>query len=88
MGQLMYRGGVFCLEIIMEYNKLCKMINDILPEAKKILPEDCLANDLGLCSFDMMMLIFQLEKECGHQISISDIKKDMTVKELFELVCI
>lgn len=78
----------FLLGIIMEYNKLCKIINNILSGNKKILPEDCLMKDLGLCSFDMMILIFQLEEECGYQLCISDIKKDMTVKELYELVCI
>lgn len=71
----------------MEYDKLCEIINDILPEKKKISPEDYIVKDLGLCSFDIMVLIFQLEEEFGHQVRISDVKKDMMIKELFELVC-
>lgn len=70
----------------MEYNQFCTMISNILPEPKKILPENCLSSDLGLCSFDMMILIFQIEEACGHQVVVSSIKQDITVKELYELI--
>ncbi len=70
----------------MEFNELCMIINNILPESKDIIPESCLSSDLGLCSFDIMALIYQIEKICGHEISVSAIKKDMTVKELCKLI--
>lgn len=71
----------------MEFKQLCDMINNILPKSKSIFPESRLSSDLGLCSFDMMLLIFQIEEICGHKISVSAIKKDMNVKELYKLIC-
>lgn len=70
----------------MDYTKFLSILQNICPEAEKILPENRLVSDLGLCSFDMMMLLFQLENECGYQIYISTIKQDITVKELFDLI--
>lgn len=70
----------------MEFEQLCDMINDILPKSKNIFPESRLSSDLGLCSFDMMLLVFQIEGICGHKISVSTIKKDMNVKELYRLI--
>lgn len=47
---------------------------------------DHLATDLGLCSFDMMVMIVEIENICGHEINTALIKKDMTVNELLSLV--
>lgn len=62
------------------------MLQNLLPEVKEILPTHRLACDLGLCSFDMMMLLFQIESDCGCQVDVSTIKQDITVEELFELI--
>lgn len=71
----------------MEYEKFCSLINDLLPEEQEILPNKHLSSDLGICSFDMMMLIFQIEELSGRKVEISAIKKDMMVKDFFELFC-
>lgn len=69
----------------MEYEKFCSLIHDLLPEEQEILPDKHLSSDLGICSFDMMMLIFQIEELSEHKVEISEIKKDMTVRDFFGL---
>ena len=78
--------GVFYQVIIMDYTKFLSIIQNILPATKDILPTSRLSGDLGLCSFDMMMLLFQLERVCGCQVDVSSVKQDITVNELFELI--
>ena len=65
----------------MEYEKFCSLINDLLPEEQEILPNKHLSSDLGICSFDM------IEELSGRKVEISAIKKDMMVKDFFELFC-
>ncbi|MCM1060671.1 MAG: hypothetical protein NC452_10285 [Eubacterium sp.] len=70
----------------MGFDKLCSMISNISSKSEEIFPESRLSSDLGLCSFDIMMLIFQIEEICGNKVCIFSIKKDMTVKELYDLI--
>ena len=71
----------------MKYEQFCTLINDVFPEKKEILPENCLASDLGLCSFDLMMLICLIEKNNGNNVNLSLLRNDMTVREFYEQVC-
>ena len=50
----------------MKYQQLCTVLRDYLVEEKEIFPEDRLSADLGLCSFDMMVIIERIEElnEC------------------------
>ena len=70
----------------MDYQCLCEIINNIIPVSKTITPDSKLASDLGLCSFDMMLLLFNIEERAGVQINISNLKKNMTVKELLNVI--
>lgn len=70
----------------MDYNVFCKIIAENLSTIRTIQANDRLASDLGLCSFDLMVLLFNLEQTIGHQIDASSMKKDITVKELFDLI--
>lgn len=70
----------------MNYKQLCAIITDILPKQKEISSESRLSSDLGLCSFDMMLLIFRVEEASGIQIDASSLKKDITVEELLNIV--
>lgn len=70
----------------MEFKQLCTIISGVLQEERMILPTDRLAEDLCLCSFDMMVIIAQIEEEYGCQLDVASVKKDMTVQELFSVV--
>lgn len=70
----------------MNYMQLCKIIMDTIPVTKEIFPDSRLSSDLGLCSFDMMLLLFQIEKIIGTQVDLSLLKNDMTVSEMLNIL--
>lgn len=70
----------------MGFEQLCTIILGVLQEERIILPNDRLTEDLCLCSFDMMVIIAQIEEEYGCQLDVTSVKKDMTVQELFSVV--
>ncbi len=70
----------------MNFEQFCLIINDLLPKPMEILPEHSLLNDLGLCSFDMMVLIVQIEEISEKNIDVSSMRNNMTVQELFTLI--
>ena len=70
----------------MKYEQLCTLIHESLLDDREISPNQLLSSDLGLCSFDMMVIIGRVEEITGHQINLSDIKKDMTVQEFFSII--
>ncbi len=67
----------------MNLEQLCKIIN---VETKEDVSQKHLASDLGLCSYDMMVLLVEIEDTCGHEIDTGLIKKDMTVTELLDVI--
>ncbi|MCD7949413.1 MAG: phosphopantetheine-binding protein [Erysipelotrichaceae bacterium] len=67
----------------MDLEQLCKIIN---VEAKEDILQKHLASDLGLCSYDMMVLIVEIEDSCGYEIDTSLIKKDMTIAEVLDII--
>lgn len=70
----------------MNYQSLCELITTIIPTLQTIKPNSKLVSDLGLCSFDMMLLLYKLEEAVGIQIDASKLKRDMTVEELLQLI--
>ena len=70
----------------MEYNRLCKMICSVKEKEMEIHPCDKMASDLGLCSFELMVLIVQIEGECNCEIDVSLLNYDMTVQELLDVM--
>lgn len=70
----------------MEFEQLCAIILSVLQEKRTIFPKDRLVEDLCLCSFDMMVIVDQIEEKYGGQLDITSIKKDMTVQELFSAI--
>lgn len=70
----------------MKLQQLCDLISSQMKLEKNIEKTDCLSSDLGMCSFDMMVLIVDLESACGHEINTMMLKKDMTVGELLAVI--
>ena len=70
----------------MNYQNLCELITSIIPTPQIIKPDSRLASDLGLCSFDMMLLLYKLEETVDIQIDVSKLKNDMTVEELLKII--
>lgn len=70
----------------MDLNELKIIISKQLSLENGVKASDHLATDLGLCSFDMMVLIVEIENVCGHEINTTLIKKDMTIAELLNVI--
>ena len=81
----MYRGG-FLFGGKMNLNELKTVISKQLSSEDNVSATKHLATDLGLCSFDMMVMIVEIESTCGHEINTALIKKDMTVEELLNVI--
>ncbi len=45
-----------------------------------------LSDDLGICSYDMMVILVRIEKECDHEIDAMKICINMTVMDLLNLI--
>ena len=69
----------------MDYEEYCKMIEELMPEPAEIRREQQLSGDLGLCSFDMMMLTARIEAATGADLDVTRITKYTTVGELWQL---
>jgi acyl carrier protein len=70
----------------MDYEEYCKMIEELMPEPAEIRREQQLSGDLGLCSFDMMLLTQRLEAESEEDLDVTRITKYTTVGELYDLI--
>ena len=70
----------------MDLNELKIIISKQLSLENGVKASDHLATDLSLCSFDMMVLIVEIENVCGHEINTTLIKKDMTIAELLNVI--
>lgn len=69
----------------MKLEQLCSIISSQINIEEKINSTDRLS-DLGICSFDMMVIIVEIKTLCGHDVDTTLIKKDMTVLELLNLI--
>ena len=52
----------------------------------EIQPSSRLEDDIGVCSFDMMVIIYELEKQFNVKIDTSKFKKQMTIQDLSDLL--
>lgn len=50
----------------------------------EITEDSKLRDDLGLCSYDMMLLIALLEEKTGKKVNMTVLKNDVTVKGLYQ----
>lgn len=70
----------------MKFEQLSSIISSQMALERKIQRTESLSNDIGMCSFDMMVMIVEIENACGHEINTALIKKDMTVDELLSII--
>ena len=71
---------------MMDYEQFCNMIEELMSEPAEIQREQQLSGDLGLCSFDMMMLTARIEAATGADLDVTRITKYTTVGELYDLI--
>ena len=70
----------------MKFDQLSSIISSQMKLKRELQVTERLSSDIGMCSFDMMVLIVEIENACGHEINAQLIKKDMTVKELLKVI--
>lgn len=70
----------------MTYNQLCEIIQEIADTNSIVSRKSRLTSDLGLCSFDMMVLLSRLEDKINHSIDVTTISQDMTIEQLYEMI--
>ena len=70
----------------MKFKQLSGIISSQMALEREIQLTEHLNSDLGMCSYDMMVLIVEIENVCGHEINTKLIKRDMTVEELLNIV--
>lgn len=66
-----------------ELDVLYSLLSDMV-ENCEITEDSKLRDDLGLCSYDMMLLIALLEEKTGKKINLTVLKNDLTVKGLYQ----
>ncbi len=67
----------------MELKRIIEIINEVLEKKdSNIIGNEKLQDDLGICSFDMMMIIALIEKDNNVIVEVDKLKKNMTVAEL------
>lgn len=70
----------------MSYEQLCRIINKQSSKFQNITLESKLSDDLGLSSFDLMVIIVEIEEKSDRQIDVSFLHKNMTVEELLSVI--
>lgn len=70
----------------MSFERLCELLAEIAPVPETICLESRLSSDLGLCSFDMMLLLLRIEESIAAEIDTSALKSDMTLHEILTLI--
>lgn len=70
----------------MDIDKLIEIISLVLENKKNITADSKLKEDLGICSFDMIMIIADIEKNGEFKVNINEFKKEMTIKELRNII--
>ena len=70
----------------MSYEQLCRIINKQSSKFQHITLESKLSDDLGLSSFDLMVIIVEIEEKSDRQIDVSFLHKNMTVEELLSVI--
>jgi phosphopantetheine attachment domain protein len=79
--------GIFYGEIIMDIKELVGIIKEVLETNDvEIGYESKLYDEIGLCSFDMMVIIGIIEDEYKKSVDLIELSKDMTIKGLINAI--
>lgn len=78
--------GILLGRFLMSYEQLCRIINKQSSKFQNITLESKLSDDLGLSSFDLMVIIVEIEEKSDRQIDVSFLHKNMTVEELLSVI--
>lgn len=70
----------------MRFEQLKAIILDVTGKSQIVEPESRLRRDLGISSFEMMVIIARIENSCGHQTNMELLRHDMTVNDLLDAV--
>lgn len=70
----------------MTFEELKTIIESVVQEKVVIEPESILTDDLGITSFEMMVIIVKIEDEYKFQVDLSRVRKGMSVKDLLSIV--
>lgn len=67
--------------------KMCEILQSVmLDDTVEILPDSVLASDLGINSFDLLQVVYDIENEFSISISKEQIKQIITVKDLNDCI--
>lgn len=70
----------------MDINQLTSIIKNVSPQNKTIELNSLLVDDLGLCSFDMMLIFGQLINQISRNIDLDDFSNAKTVNDIFQVI--
>lgn len=70
----------------MTIKKLTEIVIEIADNNSNVSENSRIISDLGLCSFDVMVLLSRIEHEVHHPIDATVMTRDMTVKQLYDLI--
>lgn len=71
----------------MDFNVLTNIIKEVLETVDiKIEKDSKLYEELGLCSFDMMVIIGIIEDNYDKSVDLIELSKDMTIKGLINAI--
>ena len=67
----------------MELSNFCEMLKEFTDSKTEILPESRLTEDLGLCSFDMMLILDTVERKIQREVCLDNLELVKTVGDLY-----
>ena len=70
----------------MTFKKFTEMVEEIADKHSIVSGNSRITSDLGLCSFDVMVLLSRIEHEVNHPIDVALMTRDMTIKQLYDLI--
>lgn len=70
----------------MELKRVIEIINEVLEKkGSNIIGNEKLQDDLGICSFDMMVIITLVERD-GFRVDIDKLARNLTVEGLLKAI--
>lgn len=72
----------------MDINQLCDLIRQVvsIESDDAELSKKHLLSDLGICSFDMMVILVQIERMYGLEVDTSQIQNDISVMDFCNVI--
>lgn len=71
---------------LMENERVLSILQRHTVSQSEIMYGDRIESDLGLCSFDMMLIVYEIEEELHKTIDFRKLHSDMTVKEFLAVI--